>query len=169
MTEVMRTQLEAQLMTLPNGKDMMIAYDQMMADFLAGKPFQANPVMPEPINQLIQSLYVPVNLPFTRELFQVDLRTSIAKIGVPTLVVIGKKDIQVDYKLDGAPLEQAVKANKNFNFVYPDNANHILKYEAKPRENLTGADGLNYNAADAVLDKDAVNMILDGLQAMTGR
>jgi uncharacterized protein len=74
---------------------------------LAGNPFAANPVLPEGINNLIQSLYNPRNLSFTRELFLTDGSNSLSKVTAPVLVVIGKKDIQVDWQLDGAPLEAA--------------------------------------------------------------
>jgi alpha-beta hydrolase superfamily lysophospholipase len=52
------------------------------------------------------------------------------------LVVIGKKDIQVDWQTDGQLLEKANAQKPNVTFVYPENANHLLKYEEKAREFL---------------------------------
>jgi hypothetical protein len=53
----------------------------------------------------------------------------------------------------------------NITFSYPDNANHVLKNETRPREALTGADALTYNASDRVLDPDALKTIKDWLAA----
>ena len=163
MADLMRGQLEAQLASLSNAKEIMAGYDKLMADFLAGKPFAADPTVPEGINNLIQGLSIPINLPFTRELFVLDASELLGKVTTPTLVMIGKKDIQVDYLLDGAPLEKVAKGMSNVTFSYPDNANHVLKNETRPRESLTGADALTYNASDRVLDTAALQTIKDWL------
>jgi uncharacterized protein len=148
---------------MPNAQEVMAAYDKLMANFLAGEPFAADPVLPAALNNLIQSLYNPVNLPFTRELFVTDGSKLLSRVTVPVLVVIGKKDIQVDWQLDGAPLEAVAATMKNVTFVYPENANHVLKNEPRPRSALTAADGLTYNAADRVLDSEGLKAIKDWL------
>jgi uncharacterized protein len=163
MPDIMHTQLEAQLVSLPNAKEIMAAWDQRMAAFLAGEPFEADPVLPESLNALIQNLYAPINLPFTRELFLVDGSKLLSQVTSPTLVVIGKKDIQVDWQLDGAPLEAVAATMDNVKFVYPENANHVLKNESKPRAELSAADGITYNAADKVLDPEGLKAIQDWL------
>ncbi len=78
----------------------------------------------------------------------------------PVLVLIGQKDIQIDWQLDGARLEDAVAGSENVTFVYPEDANHVFKYEEKPAEELTAADAVNYNSADCVLDDVSVAAIL---------
>ncbi len=165
MAEVTHTQIEAQVASLPNGKEILAGYDKLMADFLAGKPFSADPTLPEGINNLVQSFYVPVNLPFARELFMTDLASIVGQVTEPILVMIGKKDIQVDWQLDGAPLEAVAKGHPNMTFVYPENANHVIKNEPRPRSALTAADSLTYNASDRVLDADALKAIKDWLAA----
>ena len=142
----------------------MAGYDKLMSDFIADKPFVADPSLPEGINNLIQSFYVPVNLPFSRELFKTDPVSLFGEITSPVLVVIGKKDVQVDWQLDGVLLEAAAKDHKNVTFNYPDNANHVLKNEPRPRSELSGADALNYNASDRVLDADGLTAINDWLK-----
>jgi pimeloyl-ACP methyl ester carboxylesterase len=159
LAAVMRTQIEAQVAALPNAGEIMEGYDKLMAEFLAGRPFVANPDLPEGINNLFKGFYQPVNLPFTREIFIVDAASLLNRITVPVLVVIGKKDIQVDWQLDGAPLENAAKGHPNITLVYPENANHVLKYEPRPRAALSAADALTYNASDRVLDPDALQAI----------
>lgn len=130
---------------------------------MAGEPFTPDPVLPGSLNDVIQSLYNPLNLPFTRELFLTDGSKLLNQVTAPTLVIIGKKDIQVDWQLDGAPLEAVAATMKNVTLIYPNNANHVLKYEPKPRAELTAVDGVNYNAADKILDSEGLKAIEDWL------
>jgi uncharacterized protein len=163
MADVMHAQLEAQVASMANAKEIMAGYDKLMADFLAGKPFAADPALPEGINKMLEGFYQPINLPFARELFALDPAPLLVRIKSPVLVMIGKKDIQIDYLLDGASLENAAKDHSNITFVYPENANHILKYESRPRSALSAADTLTYNAPDRVLDPEALKIIKDWL------
>jgi uncharacterized protein len=163
LADVTRGQIEAQVASLANGKEIMAGYDKLMADFLAGKPFEPDPTVPEGLNNLIQGLSAPINLPFTREFFTLDAAPWLARVTAPTLVVIGKKDIQIDYQLDGQPLENAVKNMNNVSFAYPENTNHVMKLETRPRSALSAVDGLTYNAADKVLDQDAMKIVEDWL------
>jgi uncharacterized protein len=163
MPDIMRTQIEAQVASMPNVKEIMAAYDKGMAAFLAGEPCVADRILPDAMNTLIQSLYNPINLPFTRELFLTDGSKLLSQTTTPVLVVIGKKDIQVDWQLDGAPLEAVAATMKNVTFIYPENANHVLKNEPRPRSTLTAADGLTYNASDRMLDPDGLKAIKDWL------
>ncbi len=159
LADLTRAQLEAQVAPLPDAKEIMAGYDKLMANFLAGKPFAADPTLPEGINNLIQGFYAPINLPFTREFFALDPAPLLGKVTTPTLVMLGKKDIQVDYQMDGAPLEAAAQGRDNVSFVFPANANHVMKYESRSREALTGADALTYNASDRILDPESLSII----------
>ena len=96
------------------------------------------------------------------------LPEHIEKVSEPVLVVIGKKDIQVDWKIDGELLENATAKKTDVSFVYPENANHVLKHEEKPLEKLTAQDAsLHYNASDAELDREAANAIFNWLRKQT--
>jgi pimeloyl-ACP methyl ester carboxylesterase len=159
LNDVSHTQLAAQVASLPNAKEIMAGYDKLMADFLAGKPFVADPALPDSINNLVRGFYTPINLPFAREIFAIDTAPLLAKITAPVLVVIGKKDVQVDWQVDGSLLDDAAKGLTNITFVYPENANHVLKNEPRPREALTAADALAYNASDRKLDADALKTV----------
>jgi hypothetical protein len=90
----------------------------------------------------------------------------LAEITVPVLIIIGQKDIQVDWQADGAVLEAAAGDNVTFN--YPANANHVLKLEERPFEELAATGGGDYNAADRVLDPETVDIILAWLAEQTG-
>ena len=117
---------------------------------------------PEGIKQLLLSLDTPANLPFARELWAYDSSKVISKIKEPILVVIGKKDVQVDWQVDGKALEGAADKNA-VSFVYPENADHVLKSEETPREKLGAEAVLRYNVSDRKLDQEATNAIFNWL------
>jgi len=61
-------------------------------------------------------------------------------VDVPVLVVIGKKDIQVDWQADGEPLQRAALGHEEVTFLFPENANHLLKEELRSRTELVPAE-----------------------------
>lgn len=163
IAEVAKTQMEALFSTLPDSDNLMQLYEKAVSEFEAGRLVEPDPVLPENAKMLLLSLSSPGNLPFTRELWDTDISQWLSNTNEPILVIIGKKDIQVDYQLDGVRLEDAAKGKTNITFVYPENANHVLKYEEKPRSQLGPNDSLNYNADGRILDQDALNVIVDWL------
>jgi hypothetical protein len=51
-------------------------------------------------------------------------------------------------------------------FLFPENANHVLKYEPRPRAELAQPEALpRYNAPDTHLDPEALASILVWLAA----
>jgi hypothetical protein len=162
---VARSQVAAQLAALPDGDVQLAAFDASMQEFAAGRPVPLDEQSPEVIRMLILGLTNPVNQPFTRELWVIDPAALLAKITVPVLIVIGKKDIQVDWQDDGTIFERLAAAHSNINIVYPEHANHVLKHEPQARAQLTAGHALStYNADDAVLDPDTVAAITAWLQ-----
>jgi fermentation-respiration switch protein FrsA (DUF1100 family) len=140
----------------------MATYDAAMADFLAGRPVQADPDLPEGLRNLIMSVTDPANQPFARELWGTDPLVWLAEIAEPVLVVIGKKDIQVDWQTDGPLFEALAGRHPNIAIVYPKDANHVLKHEPRNRSQVTPADAATtYNADGLILNAEA-------LQAITG-
>ncbi|MHB1133117.1 MAG: alpha/beta hydrolase family protein [Chloroflexota bacterium] len=161
-----RAQVAAQLAALPNGAQLLAAYDEAIAHFLAGQEVTLAPSLPEGMQMLLQGLTSPVNLPFARELWTADSAAWLAQVQVPVLVVIGQKDIQVDWQADGAPLQEAAAGRDNVTFLYPEDANHVLKHEPRPRAELAPAEAVaSYNAPEARLDPQALAGILDWLAA----
>jgi uncharacterized protein len=143
----------------------MKLYDAAIAEFLERKPIMLDPALPESIKPLLRSLENPTNLPFSRELWAYNLSKHLAKVSESLLVVIGKKDIQIDWMIDGGALERATAQNSAASFAYPENANHVLKHEELPREKLTAEYvGAHYNAPDAVLDKEIADRIVNWLK-----
>jgi pimeloyl-ACP methyl ester carboxylesterase len=107
----------------------MAAYDAAIAQFVAGEPVAPDTTLPPAAQQLLLGLVTPANLPFARELWSADASALLERIRIPVLVVIGKKDLQVDWQLDGKLLQRAAAANADVTFAYAEHANHVLKYE----------------------------------------
>ena len=165
---VARDQLAAQAAALPNGDALLALYDAAITRFMAGEPINPDPALPQGVQLLLQSLETPANLPFARELWLADASPLLARIDTPTLVIIGKKDVQVDWQNDGEPLQQAAAGRANVTFLFPEDANHVLKHELRPRAELSGPDAVTrYNAPDATLDPQALAAMLDWLAAHT--
>ncbi|MDA4113537.1 MAG: alpha/beta hydrolase [Thaumarchaeota archaeon] len=162
--EVARSQIFNQIRSLPDAGNLMKSYDEAVAEFLADEPMVMGPSLPDGIRRLLRSLENPYNLPFARELWAYDLPEHISGVSEPMLVVIGKKDIQTDWKIDGGTLESATAQKTAASFAYPENANHVLKHEEIPFEKLTAEYvGSHYNAPDAELDAEAAHAIFKWL------
>ncbi len=164
--ELARSQIAAQLAAVPDGDAMLSAYDAAMGDFVAGRPVRPADNLPEGLRNVILTITQPVNQPFSHELWVFDPVNGLANIRVPILIVIGKKDIQVDWQVDGPLFEAVAKEHPNITIVYLDNASHVMKYEPKSRQQLTPADAMATYSADSIpLDSGAVETILSWLKA----
>lgn len=167
MTEVLHQQISENVLSAePNRDEMLTLWDEAIAAFVAGETAELDPALPESVQQVWAGLTAPANQPFSAELLAAQPAEMLESITAPVLVIIGQKDIQVDWQGDGAVLEAA--AGDNITFSYPANANHVLKLEEKPVEELTAASGASYNAPDRVLDPETVQVILDWLADQTG-
>jgi uncharacterized protein len=162
--DVSRTQIYAQTKALSDAEILMKHYDEAIADFVSGRPIGIDPSLPEAMHPFFRALENPTNLPFARELWSYNLADHVSGINEPILVVIGKKDIQIDWKIDGKALENATARNSSASFAYPENANHVLKHEELPLEKITAQyAGMNYNASNAVLDEETASTIYSWL------
>jgi uncharacterized protein len=161
--QVARSQIYNQLVSVPNKKTIMKQYDDAIASFLNNNPVLPDDSIPVGIKQLLLSLATPANLPFVRELWSYNPSEVLSKVKEPILVVIGKKDMQVDWRIDGEALETANAKESSVTFVCPENADHVLKYEEKPCEGLTAMDSLRYNVPERIIDPEARNTILNWL------
>lgn len=165
---VARSQLAAQAVGVPNGEALLSLYDAAIARFLAGEPIAADPALPEGVQMLLQGLETPANLPFARELWTADAAPLLKQVNVPVLVIIGKKDLQIDWQADGEKLQQAAAGLENVTFLFPENANHVLKEELRPRSALVAAEITeSYNGPATRLDPQTVTGILEWLRAHT--
>jgi hypothetical protein len=161
---VTRAQLAAQAARVPNGEALLTLYDESVVRFLRGEPTAPDPSLPEGVQGLLHSLENPMNLPFTRELWPADAASLLKRVDVPVLVVIGKKDVQVSWKDDGELLQHAAEGRDEIVFVFPEDANHVLKHESRPVDELV-PEALtdSYNGPDAQLDETGTAAIIEWL------
>lgn len=161
---VARAQIEEQLKGIPDAGAIMEHYDSAVSRFQQEEPIEYDELIPEGIRMVLKALETPANLPFSRELWSYDLSVHLGNISAPILVLIGRKDVQVDWKTDGSLLEESLSGNREATFAYPENANHVLKKEDLPREQLKAeAAALHYNDAGRPLDEESLNTILGWL------
>ncbi|GAA1970086.1 hypothetical protein [Microbacterium deminutum] len=157
---VLVTQLSQQLSGAP---ELIPLVEQAAARYGAGEPIAADERLPEPVRMVFRSFETPANLPFARELWSEDATMSLPRVTIPTLVLIGGKDIQIDAHADGAPLQEATRGKANVTFLFPTDANHVLKHESHTREEVLAGQGTPYNDDAAVLDAEAMADILKWL------
>ena len=163
---VARSQLAAQAARIPNGEALLALYDAAIARFMAEEPIVPDQALPQGVQMLLQSLETPANLPLARELWMASAAPLLRQVGVPVLIIIGKKDLQVDWQADGEPLKQAAAGHEEITFLFPENANHVLKQELRPRSELVLAEVMpEYNGPDTRLDPQALASILEWLAA----
>lgn len=167
--DVAREQIAAQIPAMDNSDSLMKYFDKSMDDFKRGKPYIPDPAIPEGMSLLLRSVTSPANLPFSRELFVTNPSDLIKQLRDPILIVIGKKDIQVNWEKDGNSLNEALGGTDNVRMVFPENVNHVLKHEETPRNELVPMKvGENYNSDSAFLDKETVDLILSWLKDHSG-
>jgi hypothetical protein len=144
----------------------MALYDQSIARFLSEEPVEPDPSLPQGVQMLLQSLTTPANLPFARELWTADAAALLGQVDVPVLVIIGQRDVQVDWQADGEPLQRSTAGRKDVTFLFPENVNHVLKHEPRPRSELVPAEvATSYNGPCTQLDSEVEAAIVAWLRA----
>ncbi len=168
--EVARGQILSQARALADTERIMKLYDDAIGEYVEGKPIAIDASLPGPLKLLLRSLENPNNLPFARELWSYSFPDHMKQITESALIIIGKKDIQIDWKVDGSALESAASQNPHVSFVYPEKANHVLKHEEMPIEKLTPEYvSMHYNAEDAKLDREALDAILGWIRQLLSK
>ena len=161
-----RSQIAAQLAAMPGGGQILAAYDEAIRQFTTGEQVDISESLPEGVRLLLKSLSSPVNQPFSRELWFADVSQLLSQVSVPVLIVLGKKDVQVNWQSDGELFDAITRKQSNVQVAYIENANHVLKHEPKALSELTPAEiGTSYNADTAKLDPQVVEIILSWLKA----
>ena len=150
---------------LPKENQVMKYYDKAVADFINGKSMTMDKSLPKSIKRMLSSMETPTNLPFSRELWTYSLPEHVTDVVVPILVLIGKKDIQVGWDVDGKALENAMNKMMEVTFGYPEDANHLLKHEDKARDVLNVQYvSSHYNSPEAKLDEESSELISNWLK-----
>lgn len=102
---------------------------------------------------------------FAAELLRFDPSGAIQEMEGPVLVLAGGKDLQVDAQADGRRLAEAgEQAGVALRFRVAEEADHVLKYQPIPRENLNEQHGLSYNDPSRRLDEGVLQVMVEWLR-----
>jgi uncharacterized protein len=163
--EILLAQLGLQAAQLPNGDELMELVRAATDRYEAAQPMDPDPQIPEQVRMVLASFETPANLPLARELWSEDATRTLSEVKIPTLVLIGAHDLQVDMHADGDPLQAAAAGMPNITFAFPPNANHVLKHETRTAAEVIATPGNGYNADDARLDPEALQTILSWVES----
>lgn len=166
--DVLLSQLAPQVSQMPGGADLMSKVREAAARFSAGGPMNPDPALPDSVRMVLASFETPANLPFARELWVESAVESLARVRIPTLVMIGAKDVQVDRHADGDPLQRAAVGVPNVMFAFPPLANHVFKEDTRTPEEVAASPSDGYNAPDTHLDPESMRTILDWFEVVFG-
>jgi hypothetical protein len=161
--DVLLAQLELQAAQVPGGSQLMDAVRAATARYEAGQPLDLDPRLSDGVQLVLSSFEAPTNLPLARELWAEDAAGTLAKVVIPTLVLIGGHDLQIDRHADGDPLQAAAAGMPNITFAFPPTANHVLKEDTRTAAEVIASPGNGYNADGTHLDPEALNAILTWL------
>lgn len=164
--DVLLSQLELQAAQVPGGAELMPKVREAAARYAAGQAMDPDPALPESVKVVLGSFDSPMNLPLARELWRESACDSLAEVRIPTLVLIGGNDVQIDVHADGEPLQRAAAGMANVTFAFPPNANHVLKEDRRTPAEVAASSGNGYNAPDTHLDPETLSTILDWLRTV---
>lgn len=166
MGDLLKAQLAQQLALQPDGDELSPMVEAAAARYASGQPMDPDPALPEYLRMVLSSFDTPANLPFARELWNEDAADSLPLVRVPTLVVIGEKDLQVDARIDGGLLQEAVGGMGNVTFTFPANANHELKEETRSTSEIAASGDPRYNDPGTQLDPETLDIMLSWLDGV---
>lgn len=167
--DVLLSQLALQAAQVPGGAELMPKVEEAAARYTAGQPMDPDPGLPESVRMVLASFETPANLPLARELWTESACGSLAKVHIPTLVLIGGRDIQIDMHADGGPLQEAAAGMPNVTFAFPPSANHVFKEDARTPAEVAASPGNGYNDPHTHLDPESVSTILNWLRTTFDR
>ncbi|MDR6868416.1 pimeloyl-ACP methyl ester carboxylesterase [Microbacterium resistens] len=165
--DVLMMQLGLQLRAAPDGEELLALVREAADRYDAGEPMDPDPRVPEGVRAVLASFEAPVNLPLARELWAEDATTTLAEVRVPTLVLLGGKDLQVDPEADGGPLRHAAEGRENIRIVLLPEANHVLKEDRRPLTEIVP--GTGYNEEGTRLDPELLDVVGPWLESVFAR
>ncbi|PYI65022.1 hypothetical protein CVV68_19850 [Arthrobacter livingstonensis] len=108
--EVLLSQLALQV---PGWAQLLPKVQEAAARYTAGEPMNPDLAPPESVKMLLASFEALANLPLARELWAESTRNSLRQVQIPTPVLIGGRDVQIDATADGDPLQEAAAGKAN--------------------------------------------------------
>ncbi|WP_345764012.1 alpha/beta hydrolase family protein [Diaminobutyricibacter sp. McL0608] len=163
---VLLSQLALQATQFPGGEQLMPKVEEAVARYSAGQPMNPDPSLPDTVRMVLASFETPANLPFARELWVESASDSLALVGIPTLVLIGGRDVQIDLHADGDPLQRVAQGMNNVTFAFPPNANHVFKEDTRTPDEVAASPGNGYNDPGTHLDPESLDTILGWLRSV---
>jgi dienelactone hydrolase len=165
---VLLSQLALQAAQTPGGTALMPKVEEAADRYEAGLPMDLDPALPDSVRMVLGSFEAPANLPFARELWVESASELLAAGTIPTLVLIGRRDVQIDANADGGPLQAAASGRRDVTFAFPPMANHVFKEDTRTPEEVAAAPGNGYNAPGTRLDPESVATMLAWLERVVG-
>jgi dienelactone hydrolase len=166
--DVLLSQLALQSAHVPGGTEMMPMVREAVARYAAGQRMNLDPKLPDSVRMVLSSFETPANLPLARELWVESACDFLGNVRIPTLVLIGGRDVQIDAKADGAPLQKAAAGMSNVTFAFPPNANHVFKEDMRSPAEVAASPGNGYNDPGTRLDPESLETILAWLRGSGG-
>ncbi|WP_104088470.1 S9 family peptidase [Arthrobacter sp. GMC3] len=166
--DVLLSQLALQSSQFPGGAQLMPKVEAAAARYAAGEPMNPDPALPDSVKMVLASFEAPMNLPLARELWVESTCDSLVNVQIPTLVLIGGRDVQIDEHADGVPLQEAAAGMANVTFAFPPNANHVFKEDTRTPAEVAASPGNGYNEPGTRLDPEALETILSWLARTLG-
>ncbi len=168
MRTVLLSQLALQAARLPGGTELMPKVEEAVDRYEAGLPMDLDPALPESVRMVLAAFEAPANLPFARELWMESACDMLTEGTIPTLVLIGGHDVQIDAAADGGPLQAAAARRRDVTFAFPPTANHVFKEDTRTPDEVAAAPGNGYNAPGTRLDPESVATMLAWLRRVVG-
>lgn len=167
--DVLLSQLALQSAQIPGGAELMAKVEEAAARYAAGEAMHPDPALPDSVKMVLASFETPANLPLARELWTESAIDSLLKVEIPTLVLIGGRDVQIDQTLDGGPLQEAAGGMPNVAFAFPPDANHVFKQDHRTPAEVAASPGNGYNEDGTRLDPESVETILAWIRQTLGQ
>lgn len=162
---VARQQVERVIGEIEGKNAVLERYDEAVSASFSGKMPDDYDKFPDTIKALIMSLNAPANLPFSKELWYLDPIELLSQMEIPVLVIIGRNDVQVDWKTDGELVSSLASRKNNITFMAPENTDHVLKFQDIPRDKQDPTkSGMGYNSENRKLNDRTVDLVLSWLR-----
>lgn len=102
------------------------------------------------VNPFLMSLFAKQNQPFMASWMKINPVDEIKKVSIPTLIINGDKDLQVQIK----DAENLHKAKPDAELVIIKNMNHVLKHIEKNEDNMK-----SYMNSDFSVSKELIDVV----------
>lgn len=127
----------------------------------AGDTIEAERVSDIPgLVSLVETLQTDDARQFASALLPWDPARAIAEVASPILIINGMKDTQVDAEHDARRLHDAAQAaNRDVQLALIQDADHVLKHQSTPRDQLGAQHSLVYNDPTRSLDEGVIEVL----------